>query len=301
MKPLIVILILLAVLGAAGIAYWQYGKTVSISLIAPNGGEIWETGSVHTIQWNTKNIPATHKIAINIRRVPPPALPEEGQEFDPLVFVGLENIGSVDWTISDMYPEGNYLLGITSYASVPVTDPLSDESDMAFRIMKRADSLTYRNEKFGYSVDYPGNWTFREFPDTRTGAGFRPVSSPEDVASECVAVDARGTAENEYDTPFDAYVKKAAIVEIQGFEKLNSIEPVTTAGGLTGYRTTWVYRDMRGQEAVSLPITYFDDRQTAQTEYGELKYKTVQISLNGKECEATYDRMLFTFKLGLVQ
>jgi len=66
----------------------------------------------------------------------PPVLPEEGQEFDPIIFVNLENTGSTDWIVSDMYPEGNYIIGITSYSSIPVTDPISDESDATFRIIK---------------------------------------------------------------------------------------------------------------------------------------------------------------------
>ena len=94
---------------------------------------------------------------------------------------------------------------------------------------------TYTNTKFGYQVKYPGDWSMREFPDTQTGAGFQPQSSPKDIASECITVDARGTAANEYNTTFSDYVKKAAVVEIQNYEKLNSIKTVKTASGLVGY------------------------------------------------------------------
>lgn len=294
----ILIIILIIVLGLASAVYLIYKKSAepSITLISPNGGEILKEGSVHTIKWKTQNIPAENKISINIRRVPPPPLQEEGQEFDPIVFVNLENNGSKDWNISDMYPEGNYVLGITSYASIPVTNPLSDESDTAFKIAK-SEWQTYINEKFGYSVNYPNSWTFREFPDTKMGAGFRPLSSPEDIASECVNVDARGTAENEYNTPFDEYVKRAAAVEIQGFEKLNSIKPIRTASGLTGYETTWIYKNITGQERISLPITYFEHKKTIQETFGPLKFKTVQITLNDISCEGIYNQMLSTFKV----
>lgn len=118
----------------------------SITIISPNGGEILKEGSVYTIKWNTKNIPGANKISINIRRVAPPPFPEEGgQEFDPIVFINLENTGSKDWTVSDMYPEGNYILGITSYVSTPVQNPISDESDGTFQIVKSADWQTYMN------------------------------------------------------------------------------------------------------------------------------------------------------------
>jgi len=155
---------------------------------------------------------------------------------------------------------------------------------------------SYINEKFDYSVNYPSNWTFREFPDTQTGAGFRPLSSSEEIASECVTINAMGTAENEYNAPFGEYVKKAAIVEIQGYEKLNSIESLTTANGLVGYETTWIYKTIDGQEKVSLPITYFENQKTVQTTFGPLKYKTVQIALNNEDCKESYNQMLSTFK-----
>jgi hypothetical protein len=156
---------------------------------------------------------------------------------------------------------------------------------------------TYINTKFGYSIEYPANWVFREFPDTQTGAGFRPLNSPNEITSECVIVDSRGTGENEYNTPFSAYVKKAAIIEIQGYEKLNSIKSITTATGLIGYETTWIYKDVNGQDKISLPITYFGNKNTIQTNDIKLKYKTVQITLNSKNCEEIYNQMLPTFKL----
>lgn len=297
-KKLFSLAFAVVILALGGAIYWQYKAVTarstapSVTLLSPNGGEVLKEGSPYTIKWATQNIPTTDKISITIRRVAPPPLPSEGQEFDPIVFVDLENAGSKDWNVSDMYPEGNYLLGITSYASLPITNPISDESDATFRITK-PDWQTYVNTKFGYSINYPGNWTFREFPDTQTGAGFRPLDSPDEIASECVTVDERGTAANEYNTPLDEYAKKAAIVEIQDYEKLNSIATVTTTAGSVGYETTWLYRTMTGQEKVSLPIAYFEnDRQDNQ-----LKYKTVQITLNSEDCEGTYGQMLPTLKL----
>lgn len=107
----------------------------AIAITAPAEGDIWTIGSTQIIRWETKNIDPGNKVAINIRRVPPPPLQEEGQEFDPIVFVNLENTGSIDWSISDMYPDGTYVLGITSYASIPVVDPITAES-APFRITR---------------------------------------------------------------------------------------------------------------------------------------------------------------------
>jgi len=44
------------------------------------------------------------------------------------MYTDLPNTGSAEWTISDMYPSGNYVLGLTAYASTPVTNPVSAES-----------------------------------------------------------------------------------------------------------------------------------------------------------------------------
>ncbi|MDD5569131.1 MAG: hypothetical protein PHG23_01835 [Candidatus Pacebacteria bacterium] len=155
----------------------------------------------------------------------------------------------------------------------------------------------YQNDKFGYSIGYPSDWTYREFPDTKTGAGFRPLSSPAEITSECIVVDERGTAENEYNVPFNEYVKEAAIVEIQNYEKLNSIEAVTAANGIIGYKTTWIYRTMGGQEKISLPITYFDDKKTIETENGQIKYRTVQVVLENEACADIYNQMISTLKI----
>jgi hypothetical protein len=296
--PLALILIIIGAL-LLGIGGYMAVKSIkpSITLISPNGGETLKEGSVYTIKWSTQNIPATHKISISIRRVALPDLSQEGQEFDPIIFINLENTGSKDWNVSEMYPEGNYILGITSYASIPVTDPISDENNATFRIVKSAGWQTYINEGFGYSINYPIEWAFREFPDTKSGAGFRPLSSLEEIESECINIDARGTAENEYNTPFDEYVKVAAIAEIQGYEKLNSIESVTTTSGLAGFKTTWIYKIIDGQEKISLPITYFENKKTVQMENGQLKYKTIQTTLNNKDCEEIYNKMLPTFRI----
>jgi len=134
-------ILLFIILAVGGMIYWQNkgvptNNQPSVTLISPNGGEVLKEGSVYTIKWSTQNIPAANKISINIRRVAPPSLPSEGQEFDPIIFINLENTGSVDWNISDMYPEGNYILGITSYTSIPITDAITDESDNTFNIIK---------------------------------------------------------------------------------------------------------------------------------------------------------------------
>ncbi|MCL5017277.1 MAG: hypothetical protein M1155_01260 [Patescibacteria group bacterium] len=100
----------------------------TITINSPTTNDIWTTDSTHAITWTTKDLPTKNKISVTLRRIPPPPLQAEGQEFDPILFINLENTGSVNWNIGDNYPEGTYILGINSYASIPVTSPISTES-----------------------------------------------------------------------------------------------------------------------------------------------------------------------------
>lgn len=124
----------------AGIVIW-YGLslpsvTPTLTVVAPASGETWHTGETHTILWSTVGVPTTDKVSVTIRRIPPPPLPTEGQEFDSIVAVNLPNTGSATWTISSMYPDGIYVLGVSAYKSVPVTSPVSGDS-AAFTIVHK--------------------------------------------------------------------------------------------------------------------------------------------------------------------
>jgi membrane-bound inhibitor of C-type lysozyme len=128
--------LVIAALLIFGLSYFLRGKqSASIQVLYPAGGETLITGSTQTIKWSNKNIPTSNKISITIRRIPMSPLQEEVQEFDPIIFTDLPNTGSKDWTISDMYPNGNYVIGITSYTSIPITDSVLAESNQ-FTISK---------------------------------------------------------------------------------------------------------------------------------------------------------------------
>ena len=100
----------------------------AIIVTSPTSTDAWTIGSVHTITWTETNIPPSNKISVALRRIPPPPLQTEGQEFDPLLFVNVTNTTSIDWTIADAYPTGTYVLTVASYAGVPVTSTISGES-----------------------------------------------------------------------------------------------------------------------------------------------------------------------------
>jgi hypothetical protein len=152
---------------------------------------------------------------------------------------------------------------------------------------------TYVNEKLGYGVSVPVGWTVREFPDTKDGAGFRPADSPEAISSECITIAGRGTAEDEYNTPFEEYVERAAIVEIQGITKLDDINEIKTYEGLKGYEATWVNNFLGAGKIVSLPIAYFENKK----EVGGVRYKTVQIELGDDLCRGAYEMIVNSFRL----
>jgi len=151
------------------------------------------------------------------------------------------------------------------------------------------DWLTYKNEKYGYEIQYPADWTYREYPDTGTGAGFRLKGMPENVQNEYINISIYGAAKP--NANFDDYVKEAGANEIQNFEKINTIKEIFTKSGIKGYETTWNYKDFNGAEKISLPITYFKYPKSLNG------LSTVQVGLANEDYETVYEQMLSTFKL----
>ena len=290
MKKLSTILILLVVFFAGIFIIMERRNAATINLLSPNGGETLETGSIWTINWGTKNIPEGNKVAISIRRLLPENTTIEGQEFDPLIFVDLENSGVIDWTIPSSYPEGEYLMEVTSYESLPINNSISDESDATFKITNSTDNLeswqTYQNGKFAYRVNYPNILTLREFSETGTGTDF--MSEGEDSVN-CITVSARTAAQSKADVAFDEYVKEAAIQEIQGVTKLNSIETINTDSGPV-YKTTWDYTPLGQTNIDYLAIAYLEGPGNVYND----NYKTIQLILNDSRCEDIYNQMILT-------
>lgn len=288
MKKLSIILILLVVFFAGIFIMIERKNAAKITLLSPNGGEVLERGSFWTINWETKNIPEGNKIAISIRRLLPENTSTEGQEFDPLIFVDLENNGNIDWTIPSSYPEGEYLMEVTSYESLPIKNPVSDESNTTFKIISPANNTeswqTYQNQKFAYHLDYPSVLTLREFSETGTGANF--MLGGEDPV-DCITVSARIAAGPKANLSFSEYVKEAAIQEIQGVTKLNSIETINTDSSKI-YKTTWEYTPLKQASIDYLKIAYLEGSE-------DNNYKTIQLILNDSRCEDIYNQMVLTF------
>ncbi len=134
---------LLVILSLAYVVFYQTPRVnnqQSITLLYPNGGEEITVGSTVSIKWETKNISSENKISITIRKN---TVDEniEGQEFDPILFINLDNDGNEDWLVSDMFKTGEYILEINSYESLPITNPISDESNNSFNIINQGVGL----------------------------------------------------------------------------------------------------------------------------------------------------------------
>ena len=150
---------------------------------------------------------------------------------------------------------------------------------------------TYSNTKYGYAISYPPNWVYREFPNSKDGAGFRLESEPNDLTYEHVSIIYSARGSDDINIPFDTYVKQAATREIQDYLSLVSISEVKTSSNIIGYKTTWNVQEM-GQPSsktyISLPITYFDTKDS----YGG----TIQISLEDTNYIDLYNQIISTFK-----
>lgn len=147
---------------------------------------------------------------------------------------------------------------------------------------------TYTNTQYNFSIEYPDNWSLREFED---GAAFNPISKPGyPDASDSIFISVGPKIGNYTTDSLENYAKIAASVEIQNYNKLASINPVTTTNGVVGYETTWMIQPITGGGTVSesLPITYF--------EMPGNQSQLIRIYLERAEDLETYQKMIKTLK-----
>ena len=156
----------------------------SIKITAPTGIDAWTIGSTHLITWTTSGISPGNKISITLRRIPPPPLPTEGQEFDPILFTDLRNTGSVPWTIADQYPSGTYILGVTSYASVPVENPITAES-VPFTIARGEPSVGGQKDEHGCLMAAGYSWCAAKQACIRPWETYCTAAAPKTVTFTC--------------------------------------------------------------------------------------------------------------------
>lgn len=220
-SKIIVAALIIAVIAVCAWQWWSFEQLPSVTFLQPHGGETWQPGETHELAWSTNAVPASYDISITIRRIPPPPLPEEGQEFDPIVFTGVPNTGTTSWTISPMYPDGTYVLGITAYESVPVMNPVT------------AESATFTITHPVLSPDllrlYPGEtWSATEAQDVTVGT----TTYTGALVTAAAASDTMDPAATF--TPFEQYYDKK--LRGLGWSVANDLAAGGHTGGQTGYR-----------------------------------------------------------------
>jgi hypothetical protein len=217
--PLVVLLLLLG-----GAWYWWSARPSalpSIAIASPAGGEMWQAGEEHAILWNTRGVPAGDKISVTLRRIPPPPLQQEGQEFDPVVFTDLPNTGSTTWKVSAMYPGGTYVLGISAYEGVPVTNPISAES-MSFTIAHPKLAIDL------YPLYSGASWNASEVEEATIG-----TTTYRGASMTSATIDA-GMNPGAAFTPFTDYYDK--LMKEHGWHVANDLAAGGHTGGQVGYR-----------------------------------------------------------------
>ncbi|MSU60741.1 MAG: hypothetical protein EXS52_02380 [Candidatus Staskawiczbacteria bacterium] len=152
------------------------------------------------------------------------------------------------------------------------------------------DWKVYENEAYGYQIKYPPSWIFREYPDTKTGAGFRPSDAPDEIAYEFVNINGGDRGSKYCDIPFSEYVKTAFAKEVGSVNQtLNSIEEVDNVNQVKMYKTTWnSIAPATGKKIIVGPITYFGS--------GKKDCKSYQAVLDSNDYTDVYEQMISTFK-----
>lgn len=131
--------------------------TPSLSLFAPNGGEVWYTYTRHTIRWRAVGI--TSNLKIELSRNP------NRLDWAPIGLVPA-SAGSFDWTVTTPSGENN-LIRITS-----VDDPSqTDKSDRTFAIVDMGVRVTSPSggEVWGIGTTHAITWTTEGVPTSPAG------------------------------------------------------------------------------------------------------------------------------------
>lgn len=134
------------------------------------------------------------------------------------------------------------------------------------------EKQVYTNKQYGFTLEYPKKWTYREFDG---GVAFRRKDKVNDYAHEFIIVRVSSKVGEYQSKSLEAYAKIAGPLEIQKYKSLKGFRSIKTSSGVVGYEAYWNYVTLDGKPDVSDPITYL--ALPADTT------KTIEISLeNGK-------------------
>lgn len=138
-----------------------------------------------------------------------------------MILANAPNTGSVLWKISPMYPDGNYVLEVHAYKSVPVTDEVSAESaQFTIRHPKLAADL--------YPLYDKASWQGSAVETVTIGSASYSGAS---VTSAPMAAEMNP---GRVVTPFSAYYDHK--LKSLGWSVANDLAAGGHLGGQTGYR-----------------------------------------------------------------
>ena len=83
----------------------------TVTVLSPNGGDVWQIGTIQTIQWTSSNLTSSVKIELS----------RDGGNTYQLLFSNQPNAGSVSWTVTGT-ETFQALIKITSMTDSTVTD-----------------------------------------------------------------------------------------------------------------------------------------------------------------------------------
>ncbi|MCG2695828.1 MAG: GPI anchored serine-threonine rich family protein [Candidatus Portnoybacteria bacterium] len=147
-----------------------------ITLLSPNGGEVWEIGKTYEIKWELRNINTTVK-EISIVAINEPVIGEvASNDVVKIASVTGQDVlkGIYKWQIpNNIKPSDRYSIEISIadqdfwkkiWAEVPDTVSFSDFSDGFIGIVNKSvqNWKTYQNEECGFEVKYPANCSIEE-------------------------------------------------------------------------------------------------------------------------------------------
>ena len=140
----------------------------------------------------------------------------------------------------------------------------------------------YHNRFMEFKVTYPARYEIKEYM-----FGGKQMSAVLKCREGSIDIRAGGAGTMHDKTPFDEYVKFAAIDMIQNYDKLVSIEPFVSDAGVKGYKTYWKVLQTVPPEDwdkpedlyppyISGPIFYFPPKE--QKYEGRQPLKTIMLS-----------------------
>lgn len=123
--------------------YQYQDMPVNLTLISPNGGEIWKRGSIRNITWSSNKIQGEVNIFISF---------DHGVSYYDTIATNVTNNGIYEWTIPMSYP-------LSSYARVKIesnnnTD-VNDVSESNFTISMETDVIENKFLTYSLSQNYP--------------------------------------------------------------------------------------------------------------------------------------------------